>query len=63
MKKRNSDRDKWKLSHWSEYVKTIDFSSPESAVGKRLFEYDNRDDKKAEECFAGLLQRIENLRK
>lgn len=63
MKKRNSDRDKWKLSHWNEYVKTIDFSSPESAVGKRLFEYDNCDDKKAEECFSRLLQRIENLRK
>ena len=62
MKKRNSDRDKWKLSHWSEYVKTIDFSSPVNAVGRRLFEYDNRDDDKAEKCFEQLLQKIESLR-
>ncbi len=62
MKKRNSDRDKWKLSHWSEYVKAIDFSSPVNAVGRRLFEYDNRDDDKAEKCFEQLLQKIESLR-
>ena len=27
---RNSDRDTWKLEHWDEYVKTIDYSIPEA---------------------------------
>ena len=27
---RNSVRDTWKLEHWDEYVKTIDYSIPES---------------------------------
>lgn len=63
MKKRNSDRDKWKLSHWNEYVKTIDFSSPTKTVGKRLFEYDNRDDEIAEKHFLQLLKRIESLKR
>ncbi|MCI7790787.1 MAG: ATP-binding protein [Lachnospiraceae bacterium] len=29
MIERNSDRDTWKLAHWDEYIKTIDFSIPE----------------------------------
>ena len=32
--KRNSDRDTWKLNHWDEYIKTVDFSIP--APLKRL---------------------------
>lgn len=27
---RNSDRDTWKLAHWDEYIKTVDFSIPEA---------------------------------
>ena len=27
---RNSVRDTWKLEHWDEYVKTIDYSIPEA---------------------------------
>lgn len=30
MKKRNSDRDGYKISHWDEYVQTIDFAPPAS---------------------------------
>ena len=30
MIERNSDRDTWKLEHWDEYVKTIDYSLPEA---------------------------------
>ena len=30
MIERNSDRDTWKLEHWDEYVKTIDYSIPEA---------------------------------
>ena len=29
MIQRASDRDTWKLEHWDEYIKTIDFSIPE----------------------------------
>ena len=28
MKRRNSDRDGYKISHWDEYVQTIDFALP-----------------------------------
>lgn len=28
MKKRSSDRDSYKLRHWDEYIKTVDFSIP-----------------------------------
>ena len=28
MIERNSDRDTWKLEHWDEYIKTVDFSIP-----------------------------------
>lgn len=28
MKKRNSDRDTYKITHWNDYVKTVDFSVP-----------------------------------
>lgn len=34
---RNSDRDRWKIDHWPEYIKTIDFSIPQpltSPVGR-----------------------------
>ena len=30
MAKRNSDRDLYKLTHWDEYIKTVDFSIPKA---------------------------------
>ena len=30
MIERNSDRDIWKLEHWDEYIKTVDFSIPKT---------------------------------
>ncbi len=36
MRKRNSSRDKLKLDNWSEYVKSIDFSSPKMLLEKKL---------------------------
>ncbi len=30
MIKRNSDRDSYKIAHWNEYVKTVDFSIPKA---------------------------------
>lgn len=32
MKKRNSDRDSYKLRHWNEYVRTVDFSIPSALL-------------------------------
>ena len=58
MKKRNSYRDGWKLSHWSEYIKTVDFSSPRETVGDKLFEFDNENEENTERCFSALLERI-----
>ena len=29
MIQRNSDRDTWKLEHWDEYIKTVDFTIPQ----------------------------------
>lgn len=43
MKRRNSDRDKWKLEHWNEYIKNVDFTPPESVPGQ-LIVYDGRRD-------------------
>ena len=43
MKRRNSDRDKWKLEHWKEYIKNVDFTPPESVLGQ-LIVYNGRRD-------------------
>lgn len=43
MKRRNSDRDKWKLEHWKEYIKNVDFTPPENVTGQ-LIVYDGRRD-------------------
>lgn len=43
MKRRNSDRDKWKLEHWKEYIKNVDFTPPESVPGQ-LIVYNGRRD-------------------
>ena len=43
MKRRNSARDKWKLEHWKEYIKNVDFTPPESVPGQ-LIVYNGRRD-------------------
>lgn len=40
MIRRNSDRDSWKLSHWDEYIKTVNFNAPKE-VGSDLIVFKN----------------------
>ena len=58
MKKRNSDRDKWKLEHWDEYVKKVNFAPPKEI--DNLFIYKNENDEEAERCFSELLKIMKN---
>lgn len=41
MKRRGSDRDRWKLSHWDEYVKNVNFLPPQN-FGDALIVYNGR---------------------
>lgn len=45
MIERNSTRDTWKLAHWDEYIKGVDFSIPtplaDSSTGCKLIIFDN----------------------
>lgn len=59
MLKRNSDRDKWKIEHWDEYVKGVNFDAPDLDKGE-LFIHKNSNDKEADEHFARLLGFIKN---
>ena len=59
MFKRNSDRDKWKIEHWDEYVKTVNFDAPQISE-EELFIHKNSTDEEADEYFAKLLEKIEN---
>ncbi len=57
MKRRNSDRDKWKLKNWSKYIEGVNFDTPTS-IGDNLYVYDGRDKDKSAEEFDGLLKRL-----
>ena len=59
MLKRNSDRDKWKIEHWDEYIKGVNFNPPKLDDGE-LFIHKNSNDVEADEHFARLLKFIEN---
>lgn len=59
MKKRNSDRDKWKIENWNEYIKTVNFTPPNISEGE-MFIYKNSTDVEADEHFARLLNFIKN---
>jgi predicted kinase len=59
MKKRNSDRDKWKIKNLDEYIKGVDFSVPTLEEGQ-LFVHKNSNDEEADEYFAKLLEFIKN---
>ena len=58
MKKRNSDRDRWKLEHWDEYVKTVNFNPPTEIEG--LFVYKNENDEEAEKRYKDLINVLKN---
>ena len=56
MEERNSDRDKWKLENWDEYIAGCDFSIPEELEAlseeKNLFIFENSDDREFHESMA-----------
>lgn len=54
MKHRNSDRDKWKLEHWDEYIEGVNFDSPEFS-DFQPFVYDVREPSKTERSFEKLI--------
>ena len=59
MMKRRSDRDTWKMEHWDEYVKRLDFSVPEAlrleGQADSLLLYYNSNDELADASFARIL--------
>ncbi len=56
---RNSDRDTWKLTHWDEYLATVNFTIPENLRDPddemALILYYNSTDEMAAESFAKLM--------
>ena len=57
MKKRNSERDTWKLAHWDEYVRTENFNPPD-IEGLLIYENDTPD--LTEKSFVKLLYILKN---
>ena len=55
MKVRNSERDKWKLQNWDEYVKTKDNSIPEL---REIFLVENKDEYTVEQAIHNIFKRI-----
>lgn len=58
---RNSDRDTWKLQHWDQYIKTVDFSIPEPLerldAGHDLILFHNSSDEEFEESMRTIRKR------
>ena len=63
MIERNSDRDTWKLEHWDEYIKTIDYSIPEPLkrldAGHDLIPFYNSSDEEFDKSMQSILPRLE----
>ncbi len=59
MRKRNSDRDRWKIDNWDEYAKTVNFNPPDLDE-EDLFIHRNSTDVEADEHFERLLKRLKN---
>ena len=61
---RNSERDTWKLEHWDEYIKTVDFSIPEPLkrldAGHDLLLFYNSSDEEFEQSMKEILPRLED---
>lgn len=60
---RNSDRDTWKLQHWDQYIKTVDFSIPEPLerldAGHDLILFHNSSDEEFEESMRTILPKLD----
>ncbi len=63
MVERNSDRDTWKLEHWDEYIKTVDFSIPKPLerldAGHDLILFHNSSDAEFEKSMQRILPQLE----
>jgi len=66
MEERNSDRDKWKLENWDEYVAECDFSIPKElellSDGEDLLIFENSDDREFHESMARVTAFLEGER-
>lgn len=60
MKRRNSDRDRWKLSHWSEYIKNVNFAAPENSADELLV-YNGKRNGGENTDFDTLIKRIKEI--
>ncbi len=60
MKRRNSDRDRWKLSNWSDYIKNVNFSAPEN-LGDALLCYNGKRNGGEAEGFENLVNDIKQI--
>lgn len=61
MKHRNSDRDKWKLEHWDEYIESVNFAAPEFSTFQP-FIYDVRNQSEIERSFKNLIEYLKGNR-
>ncbi|MBQ7374106.1 MAG: ATP-binding protein [Clostridia bacterium] len=61
MKKRNSDRDKWKIEHWDEYIKGVNFTVPDIDEDE-LFVHKNSNDVEADEHFERLIKKVKDIK-
>lgn len=56
---RNSDRDTWKLTHWEQYVKTVDYSVPAALQqfngGENLLLFYNSNDQEFDQSMQRIL--------
>ena len=64
MIKRNSDRDKWKIEHWDEYIAGVNFDIPEAlddpACNDDLLIFKNSSDDEFKSSMQEILKIIEN---
>lgn len=65
MIERNSSRDTWKLSHWDEYIKGVDFSIPSPLAnpetGSKLIIFDNNSSETFDDVMKSVVNQLQNI--